>query len=566
MEEPINAQTLRNVRFIGSLHNGDEIDAACGLPAGAGPTDRIEAAWRQWGTEMPSHLTGDWSLVIGTAEETFLARDPVGMKPLFYRIDGNRLHHGFSVAELRRDTDGPATPDPDWMARYLLGLSLSHDRTAYHEIRRLPPGHWLLHRPGQVPRLVRYHHWRDDAPDARRRDPAHVAAYRSALEQAIRRRMMPQGVMGVEISGGMDTSTLLAFLARFTDDPDARLSGFSYAMLEQERACIAESVKAAGISRVFLIDNPMANRIDDAAMLFGSRTLGQPAEHANATGHVPFYEECRRQGITTLYSGFGGDEVVTGSGALLHWELADKRRLLALMQIKSGSLPMRALRALKGAVLPRRKPPFHPAIRQAYERRWPTLFVRDAVVERLALREAFMQSAAYDGPYRAINDFIIGHQLQHPNLAIRMENCTIIAAAYGVDYRWPLLDAQLVQHYLSTPSIEKYGPHGTTRYLHRRAIDGIVPDSIAWKPSKSMGGLIAGGQEQIMSMTLAAARRHEAHLHPALDPIIDRGKLRGLIDRARHGPSTLEFTIAFLLNINALRELNLWLHDDLLPE
>ncbi|NRD90386.1 hypothetical protein C8024_14330 [Sphingopyxis sp. BSNA05] len=51
-----------------------------------------------------------------------------------------------------------------------------------------------------------------------------------------------------------------------------------------------------------------------------------------------------------------------------------------------------------------------------------------------------------------------------------------MAASYGIDYRWPLWDKRLVQQYLSTPIIERAGPGGIGRYLHRRAITGTVPD------------------------------------------------------------------------------------------
>lgn len=553
------------VWFIGHLHNTAELDAACDLPAGTDDRTRIAQAWRTWGTDMPERLQGDWSLAVEAPGETFLARDPVGMKPLFYRIDGDRLHYGFSVAELLRKVEAPATPDPDWMARYLIGLSLSHDRTAYREIFRLPPGHWLLHRPGQPPRIQPYHHWHDDAPDARRRDPARVAAYREALETALHRRMASEGAMGVETSGGIDSSTVLAFLARFVDDPAARLHGFGFALMQQEQVFIAASTRAAGLTQTHIFSSSPDELQDDDAILHSLRILGMPAEHTNATWHRPFYEECRRQGIATLYSGFGGDEVVTNPGDLLTYELVDKGRLAALMRIKPGPLPIRALRMAKTATVARRKPPYRPTMRTAFAARWPAYLLRDEVAQ--PLREQYMRQAAYDGPYRSVNGFILGHLLQQPFIHIRMENCTIMAAAYGVEYRWPLLDAGLIQHYLSTPSIEKFGPRGIGRYLHRRAIDGVVPHEIAWKPSKDMGAPLNGGHDLATPpRDLTTARRHAAHLHPTLAALIDRDKLRARIQAAEAGTLDLNQSVAFRTSLRALRALNLWLHDGPLPE
>ena len=81
-----------------------------------------------------------------------------------------------------------------------------------------------------------------------------------------------------------------------------------------------------------------------------------------------------------------------------------------------------------------------------------------------------------------INDFILQHRLG-PWIARRLETCTLVAATYGVEYEWPLLDARLVQQYLSTPSIEKADRMGA-RYLHRRAVEGVVPAKVAWKAGK----------------------------------------------------------------------------------
>ena len=72
----------------------------------------------------------------------------------------------------------------------------------------------------------------------------------------------------------------------------------------------------------------------------------------------------------------------------------------------------------------------------------------------LGLFDRYMTGADYDGPYRRINDFVL-HDRLGPSIARRLETCTQVAATYGVEYQWPLLDARLIQCYLSTPSIEK---------------------------------------------------------------------------------------------------------------
>ncbi|MCW2791754.1 MAG: hypothetical protein JWO76_852, partial [Nocardioides sp.] len=86
------------------------------------------------------------------------------------------------------------------------------------------------------------------------------------------------------------------------------------------------------------------------------------------------------------------------------------------------------------------------------------------------------------------------------------------------DYRWALLDRRLMQQWLSTPAIWKYAA-GTGRYLHRRAISGVVPDKVAWKPTKDM---TLGDHEP----PVQAAPDTDAALHPLLAELLDERRWR----------------------------------------
>lgn len=68
-------------------------------------------------------------------------------------------------------------------------------------------------------------------------------------------------------------------------------------------------------------------------------------------------------------------------------------------------------------------------------------------------------------------------------MSIRTAECSLVAASFGVDYRWALMDRRLIRKYLHTPAVWKYG-EGCGRYLHRRAIAGM---EVAWKQGKDMG-------------------------------------------------------------------------------
>ena len=550
----------------GRLDNLPELRATLGADAptrDAALADWLLAGWRRWGEALPEHLLGDFAFALHDSGRgtTFLARDPLGVKPMYYTVQQGRLSHAFSVAELRKNPELTLTPNPDWMAKYLLHLSMSHTHTGYREVFKVPPGHTLTYVQGQEPVIRQYHHWQHDAPWATRRDPQWVDRYRDILEESIRCRMDHSAPMGAENSGGIDSATITAYLAHLLGEPGDRLYSFGFATCEQEPAMILATSQARRIVHNYLITTRSPPEDWDAHVDPILSILGYPMEHGNGASHIPFYEECQRRGIQTLYSGFGGDEVVTNPGYHLRWELLDRHQYGALWDILPGNAVTRTLRMGKAAVLGRRNPPYNPRFLEAWIARWPHQLLKPDVVDRLGLYDAYMETARYDAPYRRINDFILQGLLTMPYIATRLENCTLMAAHYGVDYRWPLWDVRLVQQYLSTPSIEKVGPKGIGRYLHRRAIDHIVPRQVAWKPSKDMGYGAAqqDRQERVLPLMAKRAEALEADLHPDLKDMVDTAKLRQQIAAVKTGKVDQAFAISFMRSVGALHQLDRWL-------
>nr|WP_319565117.1 asparagine synthase-related protein [uncultured Rhodoferax sp.] len=562
------ADTGVALAFWGRLDNRPELAAKLGMPDEASDAQLALAAWRSWGEAMPEHLLGDFALAVldPVRKRAFLVRDPLGVRPLYYRLDGQLLAFATSVVALKDMKGLPLTPDADWMARYVLHLSMSERQTGYREVVKLPPGHCLsVDEEGQA-HLRRWHNWRDDAPAASQRNPRWVEDYRAVLEESIRCRMVSEHPLGTENSGGIDSATITAYLAHFLGEPGDKLHSFGFAMCEQEPAFILETSQARRIVHNYIIT--ARHDEQDASIMRTLKVLGYPEEHGNGSGHIPFFHECELRGIRTLFSGFGGDEVVTNPGHPLRKELIDDGLYRQLWDILPGRNPVwRMLRLGKTLMRDRKNADYNPNFLNAWNARWPHQLVRSEVVSHLGLYEQYMETARYDAPYRRINDLILQKLLPMPYIATRLENCTLAAASYGIDYRWPLWDVRLVQQYLSTPSIEKVGPQGIGRYLHRRAIDGVVPQRVAWKPSKDMG---YGNKIQELNDTglikvAEQARQTEAHLHPALEAVIDRDKFRQQITRAAQGQADDGFGFSFRRAARAIRHLNLWLHDGAMP-
>ncbi|MES2355949.1 MAG: asparagine synthase-related protein [Pseudomonadota bacterium] len=519
----------------------------------------ILAAYQRWKTRCVEHLLGDFTFAIADPREhrLFLARDPLGVRPLYYLLEARLFAFATTAAIFPRLSCWQAEPDMDWMARFMVGISMSFTNTAYHNVLKLAPGHCLVVEP-QKETLHRYFQFNDNQASAASRDDSWVEAYRAQLSEAVRCRLRTQYPVGSENSGGLDSATITAYTAQLLDQPLSQLHCFGFAAHDLEPEYIEEICKKWGIVNNHVITE--VQEMEDATRERALRVLGYPEEHSNGTFHVPFYEWCQQFGIRTLLSGFGGDEVVTNPANQMPFELLLDRQYKALWHHLSGNPLRRAVRFAKTVARFRKRRDFSPNMFAAFNHRWPHQLLRGEIAERLNLREEYINQASFDAPYNRVNDFILQNRLA-PFVATRLENCTLMAQSYGVDYRWPLLDARLIQQYLSTPAIEKAGP-GIGRYLHRRAIEGVVPPKVQWKVSKDMGVANHKSKWQAIQLEQAArdGLRQEMQMHPAVEVLIDRTKFQEQIQRAIQGSDDINFIFQFKRNVSHVAWLNHWLH------
>jgi asparagine synthase (glutamine-hydrolysing) len=544
------------------LDNRIELTEALGFSApNCSDAQLLFAAYARWQEDCVRHLIGDFSFALYDPQRdiVLMARDPLGVRPLYYRLENDFLAVSTSPAPLLNIAGKPATRDMDWAAHYLMHLSMHHTRTAYIEISKLAPAHYAIVNRETV-QTRRYFNWRDDAPHARQRDASWVRSYRKQLELAVRSRLNPDANVACENSGGLDSATITGLSALILGSD--KVHSFGYAVLEQEAQFILATSQMHKIQSNHIFTNYA--RLSDADIDRMLEVLAYPAEHGNGPGHLAVYELCSKFNLTTLLSGFGGDEVVTNPGYHLAHELADQNDWCNLWQIMPGNSVTRSLRMAK-RIWQKWRPAKHNAeFARTWQHRWQFHPLQTQVVEKLSIRQTFFAQPTYDAPYRRINDFAIHNKLAAGFLPTRLENCSLLAAMYGIDYRWPLLDQRLVQQYLSTPAIEKYGSKGMGRYLHRRAMEGITPPLVQWKPSKDMGVDSFMKEFQSSQKLQVLAEKLDAELErlpSALQDIVDVPKLKNALMKLNtlHGENLHAAIFSLQRTAHALHWLNRWL-------
>jgi len=487
----------------------------------------IIASYLKWGDACVEHLVGDFSFVIFDPKNktVFAARDHLGVKPFYYVHTDRYLILTSSARLFHALDDLRLTPSEEWIARYALFISADYEKTPWLQVKKLAPAHQLSCAANG--RLVtnRYFDFIDDAPSSFTRSEEYVTAYRAALDEAVRCRLNSDFAIGCETSGGLDSSAITGLAAMFTAQGPQDLHTFGFARLEREPEFLLRTSQLHRIqnNHVYMkVGTPEEKRqLAERSLTL----LGHPPEDNNGSHHELFYKDCERWGVRTLLSGFGGDEVVTNHGDLLKAELFDARKFRLLFDNVGGKLATRPLRLLRQVKRQRNRRAGESALMAKRKQLWDGMLLSDNVADRFHLEQTYVDAMRYDYEHRTINGYILQGRLT-PYLTSRLECCTLMAAARKVEYRWPLLDVRLMQQYLSTPSIEKFS-HGTTRYLHRQALQGVVPEEVRWKPTKNMGRLaLEAGNNPVDGNYLANQfQRLATELHPAVADVLDRNKL-----------------------------------------
>ena len=301
--------------FNGEIYNSRELrkqlETAGYVFESTSDTETLLHGYREWGTGLLDRVRGMFAFALYDDEtrETFLARDALGIKPLYYADDGARLVFASEVQAIRRVIDDQGV-DPEGVASFLSWGSIAPPRTLYRAIRALPPACFLTVKPGQVTAPVVYYRLEDEfgSPDKMDEQEA-TEALRVALVDSVRHHMIADVPVGSFLSGGVDSSSLVGLMAEIHDAP-LRTITLSMDAAELDEASLAQQAADLYGTDHYVIPATLEaarDRIPDAL-----RSLDQPSIDGINTFLVS--EATVAAGLKVAVSGVGGDELFGGYG------------------------------------------------------------------------------------------------------------------------------------------------------------------------------------------------------------------------------------------------------------
>jgi asparagine synthase (glutamine-hydrolysing) len=472
--------------LAGSFHPSTGLNLAGVTTTDAGITCHLDGHLDERpadGTMSPEQLRGDFALVVWdpSRQEGSLARDQLGVRPVFFAEIGGRLFFASELRDLLGLLPSIPGPDQDGVAHWIALSTRPGTGTLYEGIERLGPGEMLRFGPGGISRS-RY--W-----EPRFQEPLDLPAgewaerVREELRRAVQRRLDPERGTGVLLSGGLDSASIAAVGAgslsvcsgTFPEHPQA-----------DEADLIAELREALGLGGLVAEVRPggLLASVFEYVAAWRAPLLGW-----GDFWTLPLLRAASGEGIGTMLGGDGGDEVFAPRA----YALADALRrghpqqVLQLARRLPGSGPhvgrrreaaMVARLALAGALPPR------PA-------GWALPWAGDGAPAYLtrSTRHRLRRSDDPDGWKRLDGPRWWAFAADGVSRGIEatgvFEHQRRRAAMAGLEARHPMLDLDLVELALRQPPEQTLDPR-FSRPVLREAMAGLVPDSVRLRPHKAL--------------------------------------------------------------------------------
>ena len=538
------------ITWDGRLDNRTELVGLLqnGLMVSSADIAIVAAAYERWGAGCFAKFLGDWALSIWdpTARSLILAKDPIGVRHLYYALDENQVTWSTILDPLILFAAKTFSLCEEYIAGWFSLFPAAH-LTPYIGIHAVPPSSLVLIRNG-THTVSKY--W-DFDPDRRihyNTDSEYEEHFRFVFAEAVKRRLRSHNPVLAELSGGMDSSSIVCMADNIIARQSAevpRLDTISYYDDSEpnwnERSYFTKVEERRGRTGCHI-------NVGSAAPLHFEPMRGKFAATPNSGGPRP--DEVSQQvaalmisqGNRVVLSGIGGDEVLGGVPTPIP-ELMDllvRARLITLAhELKTWALNKRKpwlhlfLEAVRGF--------FPPALAGVPNHMRPAAWLHRDFVRRY-------QSALTGYPSRVkVSKSLPSFQESLSTLEglRRQLHCVALPSDPAHEIRYPYLDRDLLEFLYAVPREQLVRP-GQRRSLMRRALVGIVPDELLNRRRKAF---VARSPIAAISAEWASLAASSQHMVTSSLGIIDSARFSETVRKARHGQPSRIVTLMRTIGI-----------------
>ncbi|MFD0985828.1 asparagine synthase (glutamine-hydrolyzing) [Methyloligella solikamskensis] len=454
--------------------------------------------YEEYGEDLFPYLKGQFAFVLVDFRKgvVLMARDRMGICPLFWSKQGDFLYVGSEIKALLASGDVPAEADPRGLDHMFTFFALTSPRTAFAGVKSLQPGNFLrvaLDGSGRAAEPVIRKYWDFDFPDwGDEYDPAETEAvdgFEAAFRQAVDLRLRADVPVVGYLSGGVDSAYVLAMAAKVAGRP---LPSFTVGMQGtslDETEHSAEAVAAIGGEQTVIEAHSNLISENYAALVTGAEA---PVLDTSCAALLALSRGVRQQGYKTVIAGEGADE---GFAGYVWFKVREAGRLLDFGNTFRPSATMgRVLRkigapgssfsefarndALTGG--PQAQSQLYNLVATARKR-----FYSDEMWERLdghvAYEDIDLDLEKMKRWHPLNQSLYLGYKVHLPGLLLSQKGDRV-AMANGVEVRYPFLDEDVIDYVSKLHPRWKLNRCVRDKYLLRKAAERILPKRIAQRP------------------------------------------------------------------------------------
>jgi asparagine synthase (glutamine-hydrolysing) len=527
-------------------------------------TEVIVHAWEQWGERCVDRFRGMFALALWdrNRQTLFLARDRLGVKPLHYALlDDGTLLFGSELKSILQHPGLRREIDPVAVEQYFALGYVAEPNTIFRQALKLPPAHTLVIRRGQpagAPKQYWDVHFRSVQPMSVEQATEELV---HRLRESVRLRMIAEVPLGAFLSGGVDSSAVVAMMAGLSETP-VNTCSISFADPQYNESAFAAMVadRYRTHHRVEQVDTDDFGLIDELARLYD-----EPYADSSA---IPTYRvsQLARKHVTVALSGDGGDESFGGYRRYRLHMMEERMRasvpaairqplfgLLGRVYPKADWAPrmFRAKTTFEGMARTSVEAYFHSMsqLRQPLRSRFYTPKFKALLggYNAIEVFERHARQAQTDDPLSLIQ-YIDLHTYLVGDINTKVDRASM---AHSLEVREPLMDHELVQWAASLPSSLKL-QGGNGKMVLKKALEPHLPADVLYRPKMGFAVPLArwfrGPLRQRVRQSLLSG--------PMLDSgWFDAGVIRQLVEQHESGASdhstplwTLLMYDAFLRN------------------
>ena len=484
----------------------------------------IVLGYQKEGPSFFSKLKGEFSFVLVDKKnkKAILVRDRIGIKPLYYSYENNRLIFSNRFKNVQQFQDVSLQLNKQWIVFYLSKKIIDKEQTIFLNINKVLPSTIVTVQNHYFDKKL-YWDYRSIQPNRSITLDEAKQGVKKALELAISKRINTETKIGVELSGGLDSSCITGVIANLPNVNKNDIYVYSNILSKQAKDVSSNSYdewdKASKV--VGFLD--LKNHIPIQSSTLKSIQLidhmldvhGLPSTHLFTGMQMGIYRTAHQYDNTQLFCGFGGDEVLSETANTRYFSNLLVNKGFFSVYLAFRELKLTRFKALKKTIrllLNRLQRKELKKQEQILSRLREGVLVNDIHLDEIKFDKKY-KLIAYYPLNQSLTDRTYFH-LQKSGLAERLETGYSLTNALGISYKFPLLDVDLITYYISL-SEQVRGKQLTSRYLFRNVLSSYLPKEIVnqSKPSNSysapyMIGVIHSELRELVNYCMLIPKNH----------------------------------------------------------